>query len=240
MRGMLHKPRRKSAPLVIIIHGYFSSDKLGPARLYVQIARALVAIGFHVLRFDFTGFGESDGEMKSVTLNSELEDGQAVISYMEKLGYKSGIILLGHSFGSNLSILLAERCKAVAKVLGISPVYEKNSENKYLDENQVKRLNETGLVSRKGFIVNRKFINTLNEAPGFNGECNIKVPVTIIRGALDEFYTSKRISRMIRKFPNWRLIEIEDADHNFMEPYARAKLLDVIVNELKGCLKQQA
>jgi len=225
--------KKRSPPLVIIIHGYFSSDKIGPARLYVQIARALAATGLHVLRFDFTGFGESDGEMESVTLDSELEDGQTVISYMKKLGYKSGIILLGHSFGSNLSILLAERCNEVVKVVGISPVYEKNSEHKYLDSDQIRRLNETGIVSRKGFIVNKRFIESLDDAPGFAANLNIKVAVTIIRGGLDEFYTSKGISKVIDRFPNWRLVEIEGADHNFLNSEARTKLLDTIVTELR-------
>jgi hypothetical protein len=198
----------------------------------------VASIGFHVLRFDFIGFGESDGEMESVTLDSELQDGQAVISKMEKLGHKSGIILIGHSFGSNLSLLLAERRRSVVKALCISPVYEKNSENKYLDPDQISRLKETGLVSRKGFIVNRKFIDALNEAPGFNGENKIEIPVTIIRGTLDEFYTTRRVSKVIRKFPNWRLIEVEGADHNFMEPAARAQLLNVIKSELREYLQK--
>jgi len=239
MRGILHESNKRSTPLVIIVHGYFSSDKLGPARLYVKIARVLTAIGFHVLRFDFTGFGESDGEMESVTLDSELEDGQSVISYMENFGYRSGIILLGHSFGSNLSLLLTERCTSVIKVIGISPVYEKNSEYKYLTEDQIIKLNTTGFVSRKGFIVNKNLIDALNKAPGFNGECAIRVPVTIIRGMQDEFYTRENVAEMTRKFPDWRLIEIKGADHNFLDPEARAKLLDVVVNELKGHLNQQ-
>ena len=232
VRGMLHKSTKRSVPLIIIVHGYFSSHKMGPARLYVKIARNLVAIGFHVLRFDFTGFGESDGEMKSVTLYSELEDGKAVISHMEKLGYKSGIILLGHSFGSNLSIILADKCKSVKKVICISPVYEKNSECKYLNKDQIRKLDTDAVVARKGFLVNSKFIKALNEAPGFDVETQLSIPVTIIRGTLDEFYTSDSVPIFMRRFPNWHLIEIENAEHNFLDLEVRAKLMRILVNEL--------
>jgi pimeloyl-ACP methyl ester carboxylesterase len=236
IRGMLHKSPKKNSTLVIIVHGYFSSDKLGPARLYVQIARAIAARGFPTFRFDFIGFGESDGEMQSVTLDSELNDGETIVSTMNKVGY-SRIILLGHSFGSNLSILLAGRCSTVVKVIAISPVYEKNSQDKYLDESQVRELSSNGVVSRKGFIVNRRFIDALNKAPGFD-EPKTRVPVIIIRGTLDEFYTSEAVSSVLHRFPNWRLIEIQDADHNFMEPKARADLIRSIAGELAGPIRK--
>jgi len=231
IRGVLHESHGRKGPLVIIVHGYFSSDKLGPARLYVQIARAIAQLGLRVFRFDFIGFGESDGDMSSVTLKSELEDGETVISRMKRME-KSKIILLGHSFGCNLSILLAERSPSVVKVIAISPVYEKNSFDRYLDESQVDELKRNGVVSRKGFLVSRKFIEALNMAPGFD-ECNLRIPVTIIRGTSDEFYSSEAVSTVVNKFPRWRLIEIEGADHNFMVPTLRANLIKAVVRELK-------
>lgn len=233
IRGMLHGSIGKKKPLVIMVHGYFSSDKLGPARLYVQIARAIAELGLQVLRFDFIGFGESDGEMESVTLESELEDGQTVVSKMRRQGY-SRIILVGHSFGCNLSILLAEHSQSIVKVIAISPVYEKNSQGKYLLGKQVDELQKNGVVSRKGFIVNRKFIDALNSAPGFD-ECTLRIPVTLIRGTGDQFYTRDETFETIgKKFPRWRLIEIEEADHNFMVPPLRAKLISSVTKELRS------
>lgn len=237
---MLHTAlhsRDKSGQLVIIVHGYFSSDKLGPARLYVQIARTLAGIGFDVLRFDFVGFGESDGLMDSVTLESELEDAQIVISQMEK-SYQSGIILIGHSFGSNISILLAKRCPSILKIIAISPVCEKNSEYGYLNRDKLRELEQTGLVSRKGFLVNEKFMKALNDAPGV-GARNIKIPVTIIRGSEDEFYSSEGANRMARNFPNSRLVEIKGGNHNFLDLGTRTKLLDIIVRELESMHQRQ-
>lgn len=236
IRGMLHESHGRKNPLVLIVHGYFSSDKIGPARLYVQIARAIAQLGLRVFRFDFTGFGESDGEMRSVTLETELEDGERVIKEMKSMG-SSQVILLGHSFGGNLSILLAERSPSVVKIIAISPVYEKDSQDRYLHKDQVDELKRRGIAARKGFIVNSEFIDALNMAPGFD-RYTLQVPVTVIRGTSDEFYSSEAISMVVSKFPNMHLIEIQGADHNFMEPQPRVKLMRAIASELKDYLKK--
>ena len=38
LRGMKHLSEKNDAFAVLIIHGYFSSNKIGPHRLYVNIA----------------------------------------------------------------------------------------------------------------------------------------------------------------------------------------------------------
>src|SRR5690349_15409148 len=63
LRGLVHKPSRlvgnKNA---LTLHGFFSSNKVGPARLYVQLARLLAKYHYRVWRFDCLGVGDSDGD----------------------------------------------------------------------------------------------------------------------------------------------------------------------------------
>lgn len=64
LRGILHTPGRPGAKvgIVLLCPGY--KHRVGQHRLYVHVARMLCANGFPVLRFDFHGLGESEGEIK--------------------------------------------------------------------------------------------------------------------------------------------------------------------------------
>ena len=59
--GMLHRPEGAGPhPAVMILHG-FTGQRIEPHRLFVKLARQLVAAGIAALRFDFRGSGESEG-----------------------------------------------------------------------------------------------------------------------------------------------------------------------------------
>ena len=59
----------KQVPVVIICHGFIGS-KVGQHRIFVKTARELCRAGFAVLRFDYSGCGESTGEYRDTRLSS--------------------------------------------------------------------------------------------------------------------------------------------------------------------------
>jgi len=62
------------------------------------ICRTLAEHGIGVLRFDFTGVGESGGDFAATTFSSNLEDLRAAIRFMTASGRSPGL-LVGHSLG---------------------------------------------------------------------------------------------------------------------------------------------
>ena len=77
--GMFHVPDKTPAPLVILCHGG-GANKLGSwTGFFVKAARAFCREGFAVLRFDFIGCGDSDGEYENQTTTSMLSDLKIVI-----------------------------------------------------------------------------------------------------------------------------------------------------------------
>lgn len=67
--GLLHEPDRHAARgvcLLLLSPGI--KGRVGPHRLYVKIAAHLVRLGFHVLRFDFPGLGDSQGTASETVL----------------------------------------------------------------------------------------------------------------------------------------------------------------------------
>jgi putative redox protein len=64
----------------------------------VHICRALSSRRIAVLRFDFTGLGESEGEFAATTFSSEVSDLKAAARFLER-EYQAPKLLIGHSLG---------------------------------------------------------------------------------------------------------------------------------------------
>ena len=47
--GTLHKATTPKKPIIVIAHGYFSSNRIGPHRLYYEIAEKLNEEGFNII-----------------------------------------------------------------------------------------------------------------------------------------------------------------------------------------------
>src|SRR5580698_1048051 len=74
----------------------FTCDKTSKAA--VHISRALAAKGVGVLRFDFTGLGESEGDFAAGGFSSNVEDLVFAARHMADRGCAPAL-LIGHSLG---------------------------------------------------------------------------------------------------------------------------------------------
>ena len=80
-----------------------------------NITRALSSAGFAVLRFDFTGLGESDGDFSNTNFSSNLDDLEDAAAWMgEHLDHPQ--LLVGHSLGGAAVLAAAERMDSVRAV----------------------------------------------------------------------------------------------------------------------------
>jgi putative redox protein len=92
-----------------------SKDYKGVAR----VSRALAAEGVAVLRFDFTGLGESEGEFADTTFSSNIADLAAAADYMSR-ELQAPKILIGHSLGGAAVLQAAARIPSAAAVATIA------------------------------------------------------------------------------------------------------------------------
>lgn len=118
--GILHRPAASNPPLVIVFHG-FASNKLGTNRSYLAIAKRLAENGIATFRFDFRGFGDSEGDPSRMTVEQFISDGVTAFTALEKRGF-SRIGLFGSSFGGAVAALAAERLKRVRSLALWAPV----------------------------------------------------------------------------------------------------------------------
>lgn len=122
--GVLHLPRGGvKTPIVIMVHG-FTDDKTGDNRLFVKFAREVAPRGIAVLRFDFAGSGDSEGDFAEITLSSEIEDLRSAIDFVSSLPEidTNFITLLGYSLGGAVSIYTASVDQRINAFIGWAPV----------------------------------------------------------------------------------------------------------------------
>ncbi|MEM8895291.1 MAG: alpha/beta fold hydrolase [Bacteroidota bacterium] len=116
LSGVLDMPiSGKPAAYAIFAHCFTCSKTLTAV---VNISRALTQHNIAVLRFDFTGLGESEGDFADTNFSTNINDLTEAYEYLEE-HYEAPKILIGHSLGGAAVLYTAgqlEKVKAVATI----------------------------------------------------------------------------------------------------------------------------
>lgn len=129
----------------------------------VNISRELADKGFGVLRFDFTGLGESAGDFSDTNFSGNVEDLVAAANWLEE-NYQAPTLLVGHSLGGAAVIFAAEKIESVKAIATISapsdPIHVKN-----LLKNSIEEIQTTGQaivnLSGRNFTIKQQFLHDL-------------------------------------------------------------------------------
>jgi len=83
-----------------------------------NISRALNQKGIAVLRFDFTGLGESEGDFANTNFSSNVEDLVVAANYLKE-NYIAPQIIIGHSLGGAAVIFAAKQLPSIKAIATI-------------------------------------------------------------------------------------------------------------------------
>ncbi|MFD2561450.1 bifunctional alpha/beta hydrolase/OsmC family protein [Aquimarina rubra] len=144
----------------LFAHCFTCNKNLGAVR---NISRALTSQGFGVLRFDFTGLGESEGDFADTNFSGNVEDLVAAADFLTK-EYQAPSLLVGHSLGGAAAIFAAaaiDSIKAVATVGAPSdPTHVQHLLRSGLEEIEA---NGKAIVNLSGrdFTIKKQFLDDL-------------------------------------------------------------------------------
>lgn len=117
--GTLYIPDQTGpVPAVLMLHGFASSkDEVG--NMYAREAKALAEKGIASLRIDFPGFGKSEGDPGSMTIDQELDTAKMAFDALRKTDGidPARIGLLGFSLGGGIATVLASNNASDVKSL---------------------------------------------------------------------------------------------------------------------------
>jgi len=106
----------KLAAYVLFAHCFTCSKNIKAA---AHISRALTREGLAVLRFDFTGLGESEGDFADTNFSSNVDDLILAADFL-KIHYRAPEILIGHSLGGAAVLQAASRIPSSTAVVTIA------------------------------------------------------------------------------------------------------------------------
>jgi putative redox protein len=139
----------------------FTCSKDFPAA--VHISRTLSRRGIAVLRFDFTGLGESEGEFAATTFSSQVSDLRAAASFLER-ELQAPRLLIGHSMGGTAALAAALEIPSIAAVATIAAPFYSGRLKNFLGVS-VEEVEQTGQaelrIGDRSFIIRKTLLDDL-------------------------------------------------------------------------------
>jgi alpha/beta superfamily hydrolase len=229
LRGIIHKPVLPSKGIVILIHGYFTSNKLGPANLFVQIARIFAGFGYDFWRFDCYGIGDSDGDFDNSTYELRIDDYMTIIK--SALKQHNNILLLGYSAGTSIAVRLANICSSIKVLFLLAPSFGKITWHDNLLPKEIQiLLHVQGFAYRKSQLIHSDFIEQITSEEIFDEIKKCGAKFILFYGMNDEYFDLCSINHAISYMKNKKLVKIPESDHNFL--YNRSILFEQLNFEI--------
>ena len=162
LSGILDLPSGKPAAFALFAHCFTCSKNIKAAG---NIARAMASAGIAVLRFDFTGLGQSEGAFEDTTFSSNVSDLLAAVDWLED-NYRAPEILFGHSLGGTAVLQAAPRVPSAVAVATIGspadPQHVRHLFRESEEELQQRGIAEVVLGGRP-FYMKQAFVDDLAE-----------------------------------------------------------------------------
>ena len=123
--GVLHEPARAPAePQIVVLCAPLWREGVRAHRVLRQLSTRLAKDGLSVLRFDYSGAGDSAGESEHGDVDVWLEDIDAAIDHARRAKGVARVTLLGLRFGATLAAFAAARRADVDRLVLWEPVHD--------------------------------------------------------------------------------------------------------------------
>lgn len=116
LAARLDLPDGEPAAVALFAHCFTCGKDIAAAS---RISSGLVAEGFGVLRFDFTGLGSSEGEFANTNFSSNVDDLVAAADMLRRR-HRAPSLLVGHSLGGAAVLAATARIPEAAAVATIA------------------------------------------------------------------------------------------------------------------------
>jgi uncharacterized OsmC-like protein/pimeloyl-ACP methyl ester carboxylesterase len=182
----------------------------------VNISRALAAERIAVLRFDFTGLGESEGDFADTNFSSNVADVIAAGRFLES-EMEGPSILVGHSLGGAAVLHAAQALDSVKAVATIGAPADPAHVVKHMHES-LEEIEERGeaevLLAGRPFRIKRQFLDDLNEVRMEETVRGLDRALLLFHSPVDTTVDVDNASRLyaMAKHPK-SFISLDTADH---------------------------
>ncbi len=213
LAARLDRPAGEPTAYVLFAHCFSCSKDL---KSVGRISQSLVDRGFAVLRFDFTGLGESEGAFADTNFSSNVEDLVAAADYLRET-YQAPRILIGHSLGGAAVLAAAHRVPEAVAVATIGApsdtghlremIVRGAPELEHADEAEIR-------LGGRPFRIKRQLLDDLSEQTLGDAVGKLRRALLVMHSPVDETVGIEHARRIFdaAKHPK-SFVSLPDADH---------------------------
>lgn len=233
LRGDLLRPEREKCPVVILFHGFMSSRGSTDSHMFCKLAKSLVEAGLGVVKFDFNGHGESDGEFSDMNIYSEILDASKIIDYVRSLPFVTEIYIAGHSQGALVGGMAAGFYREVVKKLVmLSPAATIKEDalagscfGTPYDKERVPDYFPVVNEEQKHFNVGGLYFRIARTIPVYETTSMFEGKTLIIHGTADDVVGVWGAEKYTEYMPNAELVLVEGENHGLCA-FAQDQIID--------------
>ena len=212
--GSLELPDRPAKATALFAHCFSCNKNVLAAS---RISRAMRDLGFAVLRFDFTGLGQSEGDFSNTNFSTNVDDLRSAIDALRDKGMPPSI-LVGHSLGGAAVLHLAQDIDDVKLVATVGAPSEPAHVAHLINEEAAQSIATTGEaevnLGGESFKIKKQFLDDINETSLKAKMRELRKPVLIFHSPADSIVGIEQ-ARMI--FESARhpksFVSLDRADH---------------------------
>ena len=197
----------------IFAHCFTCTKNLRAVRL---ISQALAAEGVGVLRFDFTGLGESEGDFEDTNFSKNISDLLAAATFLEE-EHAAPTLIIGHSLGGAAVIRAATQLPSIEAVATIGAPYAPDHVLNIF-EDDLEMIEEKGQaevnIGGRPFTVKKQFIDDLREKSSADVLGSLNRALLIFHSPIDKIVGVDNAGKIFKaaKHPK-SFMSLDSADH---------------------------
>ncbi len=213
LAARLELPAQPPRAFALLAHCFTCGKNLKAAH---TISRALAEAGLGVLRFDFTGLGESEGDFAETDFASNVDDLVAAAEFLAAT-YQAPSLLIGHSLGGAAVLLAAARLPAVRAVVTIGAPSEPSHVLGLLGEARPE-IEARGCamvtIAGRSFPITRAFLADLEQARLDEVLPNLRRPLLVMHSPRDRIVGIDNAARIYQAARHPKsFLSLDEADH---------------------------
>lgn len=213
LAGILDLPDAAPRAFALFAHCFTCSKDVKAA---VNISRSLNLEGIAVLRFDFTGLGQSDGTFADTSFSSNVEDLLCAARWLAS-EHRAPEILIGHSLGGTAVLQAAAEIPSAVAVATIGSPSSPTHITHMLKgaEAELRERGEADVqLGGRPFRIRQQFVDDLDEHDVHNNIAKLRKALLIMHAPLDEIVEIDNASELFvaAKHPK-SFVSLDTADH---------------------------
>jgi putative redox protein len=215
LAGLLELPGRgdEISSFALFAHCFTCGKDIAAAS---RISRALAAKGIAVLRFDFTGLGNSDGDFANTNFSSNIEDLVQAAKALEAQ-YQAPQILIGHSLGGAAVLGAAAMLDSIKAVVTIgAPATAQHVAHLFKqDAAQIQAQGEAIVtLGTREFSIRKQFLDDIDQYSSTEKIRQLDAALMVMHSPLDTIVSIDEAASIYQSARHPKsFISLDKADH---------------------------